>query len=51
MIKREVRKIGWKGEQEVFTNQKTGDEYRRIVGAWPGPMARRRVTPWRWLRR
>jgi hypothetical protein len=37
MIKREVRKLAWEGEQEVFTNEQTGDEYRRIVGglAWP----------------
>ena len=37
MIKREVRKSAWAGEQEVFINQDTGDEYRRIVGglAWP----------------
>ena len=37
MIKREVRKLAWEGEQEVFTSEQTGDEYRRIVGglAWP----------------
>jgi len=37
MVKREVRKIDWEGEQEVFINQDTGDEYRRVVGglAWP----------------
>jgi len=36
MIKREVRKLRWEGEQEVFINQDTGEEYRRIVGglAW-----------------
>lgn len=37
MITRKVRKERWGGEQEVFIDEITGQEYRRIVGglAWP----------------